>query len=143
MSEPIDASKCAPGYYWVLDKDPDMSQEPQIMECRNPSRFLDEDDGVVRRTWWHMGWDVAEDDMDGYVILGEVAPYSEFVPQDAINARLGVDKLCFALRDDRKTPYPRREFVLAQLKHIAQFLNYIAPRSALREVVQESETKDV
>ena len=50
----------------------------------------------------------------------------------AINARTGVDMLCVALGDNRKTPYPPREDVLARLKVIAEILNSVAPRSPLR-----------
>lgn len=51
----------------------------------------------------------------------------------ADNARVAVDMLCVALRDDRPTPYPPREKVLARLKRIAEILNEVAPRSPLRK----------
>lgn len=50
----------------------------------------------------------------------------------ATDARMGVDMLCVALRDNRPTPYPSREKVLARLERIAEILNKVSPRSPLR-----------
>jgi hypothetical protein len=53
--------------------------------------------------------------------------------QAATDARMGIDMLCVALRDNRPTPYPSREKLLERLKVLAEILNRVAPRSPLRE----------
>jgi hypothetical protein len=50
----------------------------------------------------------------------------------ATDARMGIDMLIVALRDDRVSPYPTREQVRDRLKRIAEILNRVAPRSPLR-----------
>lgn len=61
----LDVNRCGAGYYWVRYKSKEMSQKPKIMECRNGG------------TWWDFGWDIPEREVEKFVILGEVAPYSE------------------------------------------------------------------
>jgi len=55
----------------------------------------------------------------------------------ATDVRVGIDMLCVALRDDRPTPYPDRENILARLKALAEIANRAVPRSPLRAALPQ------